>query len=218
MLSQAFIELGGGWEQYESDLGSKLGREVRRRLRRLEESGDVELEVLSGGDRLEELLAEGFGVEASGWKGRDGTAIASHPRTVGFYSSLARWAETRGELRLSFLRLDGRAIAFNFALEAYGVFHSLKSGYLQEAARLGPSQVHRYLMIQRAFQQGLTRYRFVGPSAQYKDRWATHWEELLELQAFSRRPRGLAHWVLDRYCKPVARRARASIISRRASH
>src|SRR5207247_10269646 len=68
------------------------------------------LEVVDGSERLDELLEEGFRVEASGWKSRAGTAIASRPDTRRFYTDVARWASDRGWLRLAFLRLGGRAL------------------------------------------------------------------------------------------------------------
>lgn len=217
LLRSPIVRTEGDWDQYERGLSQNLRKDINRRLRRLNESGDVELEVTSGGDRLEELLAEGFAVEASGWKGRDGTAIASHSNTLGFYSDLARWADSRDELRLAFLRLDGRAIAFIFGLEAHGVHYALKAGYLEDASRFAPSKVQHHLLIERAFRTDLSSYSFLGASDPYKVRWANDWDELFALQIFSRRPRGLAHWAFERYCKPVARRARNSI-SRRTRH
>ncbi len=211
LLRSPIVHTDGDWDQYERGLSHNLRKDVHRRLRRLEESGDVELEITNGGDRLEELLWEGFAVEASGWKGRDGTAIASHPSTLGFYSDLARWAESRGELRLAFLRLDGRAIAFQFGLEAHGVHYALKAGYLEDESRFAPSKLQHHLLIERAFQSGLSSYSFLGASDAYKERWVNDWDELFAVQIFSRRPSGIGHWAVERYCRPVARRIRNSI-------
>ena len=77
-------------------------------------------------------------VEASGWKRESGTAIDSRPDTLGFYTEIARWAAARGILRLAFLRLDGRAIAFELALEDNGVYAILKGGFDVELRKFGP--------------------------------------------------------------------------------
>lgn len=208
------VHTEGDWYQYERGLSQNLLKDIGRRKRRLEESGKVEHEVSNGGARLEELLAEGFAVEASGWKGREGTAITSHPRTIGFYSELARWAESRGELRLAFLRLDDRAIGFHFGLEAHGIHYALKTGYLEDAAQFAPSKVQHHLLIERAFRSRLSSYSFLGASDAYKDRWANDWDELSAVQVFSRRPRGLTRWAVERYCLPATRWVRASISRR----
>ena len=84
---------------------------------------------LDGRDGLDSLLTEGFAIESAGWKAAGGTAIVSRAETEGFYREVAAWAAQRGWLRLAFLRLDGRALAFEFAIEEGGVYYALKSGF-----------------------------------------------------------------------------------------
>jgi glucose/arabinose dehydrogenase len=43
-----------------------------------------------------ELLAEGFRVEASGWKGAAGSAIIAHRNTHQFYREVASWGAEQG--------------------------------------------------------------------------------------------------------------------------
>ena len=49
--------------------------ELKSRL--LAAEGRLSFEVEEGGERLDELLGEGFRVEAAGWKGLEGPAIAA---------------------------------------------------------------------------------------------------------------------------------------------
>ena len=105
-----YIDLAGSWEEFEAALSKKRRANIRRRWRRLEERGELTIELVDGSERLDELLAEAYAIESSGWKGEDGTAIASQPETESFYGELARWAAARGWLRIWFLRLDGRAL------------------------------------------------------------------------------------------------------------
>ncbi len=146
-----YLEVRGDWEAYWQGVSGNLRHTVRQGSRRLAEIGEVSLEIESGTERLDDLLAEGFEVEASSWKGRRGTAIASDPQTLGFYTSLARWAASRGLLRLAFLRVDGRALAFNFSLESQGRHYLLKPGYDERFRKAGPGTVLTCRMIERAF-------------------------------------------------------------------
>ena len=109
--------------------------------------GEVSLEIESGAERLDDLLAEGFEVEARGWKGLRGTAVASDPQTLSFYTEVARWAASRDLLRLAFLRVDGRALAFHFSLESEGKHYLLKPGYDERFRKAGPGTVLTYRMI-----------------------------------------------------------------------
>jgi CelD/BcsL family acetyltransferase involved in cellulose biosynthesis len=74
-----YIAVDRGWEAYESGVDAKARRDLRRRRRLLDAEGAASFEVLDGTTPVDELLEEGFAVEASGWKGDRGTAIASHP-------------------------------------------------------------------------------------------------------------------------------------------
>src|SRR5207253_4308850 len=102
-----YVVIGGDWDAFCESLDRKEVKEIRRRRRRLEEQGETRFDVEDGSERLDSLLDEWLQVEASGWKGRTGTAVASDPGTLEFYRAIARWAAGRGSLRLAFLRLDG---------------------------------------------------------------------------------------------------------------
>lgn len=111
---------------------------MRRRERRLGELGDVTFEACRGGARVSGVLEEGLAIEASGWKGRRGTAIACDPATLRFYRRVASWAGAHGWLLLTTLRIDGRMVAFSFGFEHHGVVSGLKIGYDEAHAKLAP--------------------------------------------------------------------------------
>ena len=67
-LLSPYVTTQGPWTAYQATLGVKLKSEIRRRTRRLQELGEFTLDVVSGAERLDDLLSEGFRVEQSGWK------------------------------------------------------------------------------------------------------------------------------------------------------
>lgn len=173
-----YVALDGGWESYQAGRDRKLLSEVRRRRRRLEEQGSLSVEVMDGRQRLDELLDEGFRLEAAAWKGEAGTAIVSDPATLRFYREGADWASRRGILRLAFLRLDGRPLAFDYCLEEAGVHYLLKIGYDPAYRKYGPGVILRHEMLRRAFSAGLSRYEFLGIDMPFKLEWTqTAWKK-----------------------------------------
>lgn len=200
-----YIVPKGDFTAYLSSRGGNLARELRRRERRLRTRGTFTFEVHEGGEDLARLLADGFAVEASGWKGTAGTAIASGQATRSFYESIAQWLSDRGALRLAFLRSADRAIAFDFAIEEAGVHSLLKTGYDPAFRADGPGVLLRAKMIERAFGLGLNRYNFLGHDDPWKRQWSSVVEEQILFQAF-RGPNGVADWIAQRYLRPVARR------------
>ena len=205
-----YVDCTTTWESYEATLGAKMRRELRRRRRRLEAEGTLAFDVSDGTERLDALLDEGFAVEAASWKGERETAITSQPATERFYREVARWAAARGWLRLGFLRLDDRALAFDFSIEAGGVHYLLKTGYDPARRESAPGKLLRHEMLRRAFDAGLSSYEFLGADEPWKLEWTTSRRDLRRLDAFARSATGIAHWSAFTYGRPVAKRALAA--------
>jgi CelD/BcsL family acetyltransferase involved in cellulose biosynthesis len=210
---------GTTWDAYESGLGRNLRGDVRRQQRRLREEGRLTLEVFDGTKELDELLEEGFRIEGAAWKDDYGTSINARPATRRFYTEVAHWAAQRGWLRLAFLRLDGRTIAFNYCLEYNDEHYSLKIGHDPAYARFSPGKVLTHLMIKRAFSERLTTYHFLGTSEFYKLKWTSAHQELLALNMFAPTAPGSLDRALFLFGRPTLELgkslARSSVVGER---
>ncbi len=202
-----YVSLEGGWPAYRESLERKFRKELGRLGRRLEGVGRVQFVVDEGSADWPNLLEEGLAIEGSGWKQEAGTAILSRPETARFYRQVAAWAAERGWLRLKFLRLDGRAAAFDLAMEASGASHVLKGGFDTELRNLGPGMVLTERSIKRAFELGLSTYELHGTDDAYKLRWTSTTRARVKTQAFPRSVAGtLTYLAFDRG-RRVRRRA-----------
>jgi CelD/BcsL family acetyltransferase involved in cellulose biosynthesis len=206
MLRSPYVLIAGDWAAYEDSLGGRKLRSLRRHRRRLERLGSLTVDVQDGRARLEELLADGWRIECSGWKGQSGTAVASRADTRAFYGAVARWAAERGWLRLAFLRLDGQPIAFDLCIEENAVHYVVKTGYDGAWREYGPGLLLRHEMLARAFALGLDRYELLGADDPWKARLTAAAHELTALQAFTRSPPGLVDWAVWNYGRPLAKR------------
>ncbi len=202
-----YLEIDQTWPEYERSLSRNVRGDAKRRLRRLQELGVITTDVDDGSERLEELLTEGFRIEASGWKGSARSAIASQPRTEIFYRSVARWAAARGWLRLAFLRLDGVPIAFHYCLEHDGTHYFLKGGHDSDYSKFSPGKVLTHSMLSRAFSLGLSSYEFLGGEDAWKLRWTSSSRQRVLFHAFRPAPDGLLEWSVFNYGRRGARRA-----------
>ena len=204
-----YLAIDGDWAGYERNLSKNLRNDVRRRRRRLEEAGAVEVDVSRGEERLDELLDEGFAVEGSGWKNERGTAIVSGEETRHFYRDVARWAASRQLLRLCFLRLDGRAIAFHYNVEDRGRVYHLKGGYDPACERFSPGKVLHYALVERAFASRATRYDFLGANEPYKLQFANASRDVARLEAFAPSLAGGVERAVIAYGRPAVKRVLA---------
>ncbi len=213
-----YVSIETDWQTFVAGVGSKRNSDIRRRRRRLEEEGEVSLEIVSGGEQLGRALEEGFALEPSGWKLEERTAILSRAETVRFYTDVATWASARGILRLGFLRLDGRPIAFEYGLEERGRGYLVKGGHDPAFARFAPSTLLLHARLEAAFSEGLESFEFLGDDEPWKRTWTPLVRERVQVQWFPASPLGRARKLaLSTYLLQIRPRAKDKL-GRAARH
>jgi CelD/BcsL family acetyltransferase involved in cellulose biosynthesis len=159
----------------------KFRSNLRRTRRQLEELGTVTTSRFDTADP--EALGRFYDLEASGWKGKQGTAIACDPRTRQFYDEVAQASAKAGHLALDFLELDGKPIAAHFALQFHGRYCLAKAAYDENYQRYGPGQLLVHEVLSQSRQRGIGELDFVGPATWDESRWAvdrrTHFQILI---------------------------------------
>jgi CelD/BcsL family acetyltransferase involved in cellulose biosynthesis len=149
----------------------KFRSHLRRAKRQLEEQGALELKHYSAAGP--EALEKFYFLEASGWKGAEGTAIRCDPGTRQFYDSVAQAAARDGYLSLDFLELNGKPIAGHFGFNLRGRYFLAKAGYDEAFRRHGPGQLLVNEILSQTPQRGLREFDFVGPATWDESRWAS---------------------------------------------
>jgi CelD/BcsL family acetyltransferase involved in cellulose biosynthesis len=128
-----------GAERYwETQVRAKKRKEIRRLQKRLAELGTVEQCKLEHRADLPGWCAEFLALESSGWKGREGTALACRASDAAFFRAACAAAFDAGRLHFLRIDLDGRPIAMlaNFR-HGEGAF-SFKIAFDEEMGRYSP--------------------------------------------------------------------------------
>lgn len=123
---------------YSHTVRKKKRKELARLRNRLTELGLLSTRDFRPGDSLSGWCDAFLELERSGWKGREGSALACRAATEGFFRDALAGAHERGRLQLLALELDGRPIAMlvNF-LAPPGSF-SFKTAFDEAYARFSP--------------------------------------------------------------------------------
>lgn len=192
-----YTDVTRSWETVRNEvLKASRRRGIGRGRRELAQLGELSFTVHNGRENLQDLLTQALALEASGWKGTEGTAILSQPQTSQFYRELADWATAEGLLRLHFLRLNGKLIAFSLALEQSGVLHALKTSYDESLRRYGPGiMVHEDVLFYASEQPHLHTVEIAGEDEPHKLEFATGVHEQLKISMFSTGLVGSAAWL-----------------------
>jgi CelD/BcsL family acetyltransferase involved in cellulose biosynthesis len=219
-----YLSLPASTAELDRQLGSKFRGNLRRRARKLEaEVGPLTLERLDGSDgdgaALDAALDEGFALEAAGWKGELGTAIACDPRLRRRYRALAHAWAARGRLACYFLKAGERRVAFHFALVDDDTYYLFKPGFDPALASYGLGHLLVDFVCRDLIAHGIRELDFLGDDMP----WKREWTERVRAHRFdylfapSLRGRALAAWKLRLVPQAKTLRAQVQALAARLS-
>ncbi len=210
-MQSPYIALPASMNELERRLDAHFRQNLRRRRRRLSELGEVTFESHRGVDGLDEALEAAFEIEAAGWKGRAGTAIRDRPETVAFYAGWARLLAREGRLRLNFLKVGGKRIAFHFAHVTRGRYLLPKCGFLESHREFSPGQLLMSEVLSQSIEESLETFEFLGHTMTWKRDWTPLVRHHISLRAFRRTLRGDAAFLVNGLLRPMASRLRRRV-------
>jgi CelD/BcsL family acetyltransferase involved in cellulose biosynthesis len=169
--NRAVLRKAADAERYFSGLPAKLVRDLKRRERRLAERGALTHAVLGPQGDLERWLDDLMQLEAAGWKGRQGSALASNEVDRRFAQRIFREAFRRGRLLIAGVDLDGKPLArCSSFLAGEGAF-AFKTAYDEQFAAFSPGVIAEMDRI-RAFHE--------LPAAQWMDSFTAPGNDVLD--------------------------------------
>lgn len=134
--SRAAIETEASFEAYTG----KHHQSLLRRERKLATHGSLHYQLVEGHTVAGAAMLEAFlAIEASGWKGRRRTALASRPETADF--ARQAFAGHAPATLIECLRLNEQPIAVNINLLAGGVLYTVKSAYDEDFRGYSPGNL-----------------------------------------------------------------------------
>jgi CelD/BcsL family acetyltransferase involved in cellulose biosynthesis len=166
-----YIPLNCTYEEFFAGLKRGDRYNLRKRHERLGKLGHIDVEVIPDRNGLREAMEDGLRIEAAAWKGQHGTAIASDTAVTEFYLRLAEREADLGHLRLSFLRVGGKRISFNYLLRNNKTLYGVKIGYDPEYHTYSPGNALLNLILQQACADGMAEYDFLGVDDAWKFDW-----------------------------------------------
>ena len=209
------VEITGTFGSYAARLGRSTRGHLGRRRRKLEREHAAAFRLVEVPSDLEAELDRMFALEASGWKGRRGTAILASDASETFYRSLARRFHALDRVRVSSVEADGRLIAFQLCLLDHERLWFLKGGYDEQYAPYTPGLLLAFAQVERCYQLGLSGYELLGGSERYKRQFATGERHHVGVRSYGRYPIPLARFAYRRVARPRLKELRRALGERR---
>jgi CelD/BcsL family acetyltransferase involved in cellulose biosynthesis len=138
-------------------LCSKRRRQYRKVLKQLSDLGPTELTQLKPDDDASNWIEDFLRLEASGWKGRESSALASNNNDASFFRQVVRNAFRAGRLQMNAIRHCDQAIAMICCIRSGPTSFFFKTGYDETYDRFSPGalaligltcEVHQQLEVQ----------------------------------------------------------------------
>lgn len=147
-------------------------KNINRLLRKSQKEGIVEFSFTQGKDITQEQIRNFLEIEASGWKGKQGSnsAIMLNKHLLAFYHSLFK--NNKKNIQLNCYYFNNTPIAAHFCFINNDTLSLAKVCYLQEYSNLSPSHVLIYKAMENAQIKGkVKKISFVtGPT------WLAPWK------------------------------------------
>lgn len=173
------------WDEYAASLSQQRRYDLRRARRRAEEAGKVTIRIFDPRpDQLDEPMAELVRIESAGWKERRGSSLSRRDGLREFFRRYALDAARAGNLRFSFLDVDGRAIAAQLSVLHRGRLWVLKIGYDEAWSRCSPGLQLLAETMRHAFEQRLSSYEFLGSDEPWLHGWPGDRRECVTIKAY----------------------------------
>jgi len=202
------------WDEVENSFQSKLRNNLKKGRRRAEKEGKLTFEEVRGRESLERMLEEAFAVEASGWKAKEGTAIAQSHEKQEWYRQISLWAAEQDKLRIYLLRLNGQLIAFDLALESGRTIFALKTGYDENiATRFSAGNLMRSEVLKLLWARpDIDQYDFLGETYPWKLEWTPVTGESIDIFVYPKSPRGWTRYILNSGWKHPVKNAKRILL------
>jgi len=159
------IDLPATWDEYVSSLGKKDRHELRRKMRRVQAAGEVELHCYTSPDEVEERLPVLLRLMV---ESRSDKAQFMSEQMGRFFHRMAQAMSREGLVRLYELELDTKPAASVLCFDQGGRYYLYNSGYDPDLSGLAVGIVSKALCLQGAIEAKRTRFDFLRGHESYK--------------------------------------------------
>jgi CelD/BcsL family acetyltransferase involved in cellulose biosynthesis len=174
---------------------SNLKNNLRRWEKGLRAAGELASVRLDLGAELEPWLADFMRLEASGWKGKSGTALACRDDDRRFVAAVLPEAHRRGRLRITGLDLAGRALARHIMIGAGEGAFTFKIAYDEAFAKCAPGIVAEADNVRQFMETPGPRW-LDSNTAPESENYARVWKERRTIQTVAIAARGVGRLAL----------------------
>jgi CelD/BcsL family acetyltransferase involved in cellulose biosynthesis len=167
----AMTDLPSSWEDFLASMQPRFRTKVRSTLRELRGSYEVNFRSVDSEDDLPGSLEILFDLHRRRWALKGGEGVFGGSAKRNFYRKFSRRFLKQGWLAFDLLELNGKSVACQMCFRYRGTQYLLQEGFDPEFASESVGIALRALVFQKAIQDGVRQYDFLGGTGRHKTRW-----------------------------------------------
>ena len=169
-----FVPLTGHtWDTFLGARSRNFRSQVRRKERALVDGEGAKFRATAVPGEVRADVAEFFRLHNSRWDEREGGSTITSPTVHAFHEDFAAAALERGWLRMSFLEVEGTAVAALYAWRIGGRYAYFQAGFDTAWADKSVGLVLMAHTVREAIEEGADEYDLLLGDETYKARFAT---------------------------------------------
>ncbi len=165
------LELPTNWDDYLAMLSKSHRKQLRRLDRDFFRSGRARVHWVHEPRQLEEALDVLVRLHQSRWKYRGWPGCFASQRFLKFHREVSLRMLAFDALLMSWLEIDGRAVAAEYHLAGDRIVYAYQSGVAPKALHFQPGHLSHLATIRRAIERGDRAFDFLRGDEPYKSHW-----------------------------------------------
>lgn len=212
-IKTAWVDIDGDFETYWNARGKNLRQNVRKGFSKLAaEHKEPRIECLTAPDDVMVAVGDYALLETTGWKGKEGTAVAIDNAQGTFYRRM--FEEFCGQRRGRIYRywIDDKVAAMDLCIHDDNVLVILKTAYDESFKSYSPSTLMRYEEFRQLFaEHRFRRIEFFGRVMEWHTRWTSSQRDIFHMTFYRRHSIKALHGFVSRLGKWGNSRAKEAL-------
>jgi CelD/BcsL family acetyltransferase involved in cellulose biosynthesis len=160
--------LEGGWENFfNQQIPKNVRNDVRRRIRRAEEVGEIVMQRMRGRDVKREHFQSIFDINANGHF----PDMYRSEQDQAFHLELMERMREREIVEIHLMSINGTATAFRYGFVYDNRFEDWRNGFNQQFPQLSVGKILLKMALEEQFKQGYREFDYLRGIDDYKARW-----------------------------------------------
>lgn len=167
-----YIPLCTTWDVFSKELSGNMRRNLRRRMKRLEQNYKVAFKRQDDIDSVQQGVETFIHLHQKRWnsKGFRGS-FGEEPKFRDFLLDVSKCFAEKNWVNLSFLTADDKPISAALCFEYNRTLYYYHPGYDPEYSNFGVGNLLIMRLIQDSIQKGLAKFDFLAGAESYKSDW-----------------------------------------------